>query len=378
MGFFGGKKQSYLGVDLGTGGIKLVELQNEKGRARLFTYGFTERLPDAQPPNLVDAPKETAELLRKIVQKTKTSTKATVAGLPVASVFSAVITVPKTTNEKDLRDAVQRQARKLVPIPLEEMVLDYKPVTPPNTKDKVASKSGSAQFEALAKEGDKKEETKTVQMLVTGAAKTLVQKYVTVFKLAGLELVSLETESFALIRSLIGKDRAVSMIVDIGAVRTNIIIVENGVSFVTRSLDMGGATLTKAMSATLSMDMKTAEQTKCDIKGISSMYPGEGLPKIFENAVAPLLTELQYSRNLYLGRDDGEGQHGKNIEKIILTGGTAALPALAPFFAKAMGIKTYVGDPWARVVYSDELRPVLEEIGPRFAVPLGLAMRDIE
>lgn len=368
MGLFGGKKQSFLGVDLGAGGIKLVELQNEKGRARLFTYGFTERLPDAQPPNLVDTPKETAELLRKIAQKTKTSTRATVAGLPIASIFSAVITVPKT-NDKDLREAVQRQVRKLVPVPLEEMVLDYKPIVSSGEKGKPTS---------LPKLGEKKEESKTTQMLVTGAAKVMVQKYVTVFKLAGLELVSLETESFALIRSLIGKDRATTMIVDIGAVHTNIIIVENGIPFVTRSLNMGGVTFTRAMATALSMDIQTAEQTKCDIKSISSIYPGEGLPKIFENTVAPLLTELQYSRNLYLGRDDGEGVQGKNIEKIILTGGSAAIPALAPFFAKALGIKTYVGDPWARVVYSDELRPVLEEIGPRFAVPLGLAMRDIE
>ena len=365
MGFFGSKKQSYLGVDLGTGGIKLVELQNEKGRARLFTYGFTERLPDAQPVNLVDAPKETADLLRKIVQKSKTSTTRTIAGLPIASIFSAVVTVPKTI-EKNLRDAVQRQARKLMPVPLEEMVLDYKLIAPPGDKTKIE------------KTVDKKDEAKTMQVLVTGASKTMVQKYVTVFKLAGLELLSLETESFALIRSLIGKDRSTTMIVDMGSVRTNIIIVENGIPFVTRSVDIGGATLTKAMSRTLAMDTKTAEQTKCDIKGISSIYPNEGLPKIFETSIAPLLTELQYSMKLYLGRNEGDTTQGKNIEKIILTGGSAALPALAPYFAKAMSIKTYVGDPWARVVYSDELRTVLEEIGPRFATSLGLAMRDIE
>ena len=54
MGLFGPKKQSYLGVDLGAGGVKVVELQNEKGRARLFTYAFTERSPDAQGVSLAD------------------------------------------------------------------------------------------------------------------------------------------------------------------------------------------------------------------------------------------------------------------------------------------------------------------------------------
>jgi type IV pilus assembly protein PilM len=368
MGLFGPKKQSYLGVDLGAGGIKLVELQNEKGRARLHTYGFTERLPDAQPVNLVDAPKETADLLRKIVQKAKTSTMRAIAGLPIASVFSSVITVPKG-NEKELREAIQWQAKKLIPVPLEEMVLDFKPIVAPGG-DKAKAKPAD-------KAEEKKDEQKTVQVLITGASKSMVQKYVTVYKQAGLELVSLETETFALIRSLIGKDRATSMIVDVGAIRTNIIIVENGIPYVTRSLDMGGATLTRAMAKALSMDIKAAEEMKCDIKSVSTLYPGEGMPKIFETTIAPMLTELQYSMNLYAGQQAGEPT-GKSIEKIILTGGASALPALATFFAKQLSTKTYVGDPWARVVYSDELRPVLDEIGPRYAVSVGLAMRDIE
>jgi Tfp pilus assembly PilM family ATPase len=92
-----------------------------------------------------------------------------------------------------------------------------------------------------------------------------------------------------------------------------------------------------------------------------------------------MLTELQYSMNLYLGQNGNQSAPGgKVVEKIILTGGSATLPSLAPYFAKQLGIKSYVGDPWARIVAPDGLRPVLEEIGPRFAVSLGLAMRDIE
>lgn len=367
MGLFGPKKQSYLGVDLGAGGIKLVELQNEKGRARLFTYGFTERAPESQPANLVDSAKETAELLKKMVQRAKTSTTRTVAGLPIASVFSAVITVPKGS-EREVREAIQWQAKKLIPVPLEEMVLDPKIISAPGQKAAPAAPAVKGEI--------KKDEQKSIQVLLTGASKSMVGKYTAVFKAAGLELVSLETEAFALIRALIGKDRATTMIVDIGSIRTNIIIVENGIPYVTRSLDMGGVTLTKTMAKALSMDLKNAEAMKNDIKSVSTLYPGEGLPKIFETTIAPMLTELQYSMNLYTGQ--GDQRNGKTIEKIVLTGGSSALPSLASFFAKQLNIKVFVGDPWGRVIYPDDLRPVLEEIGPRYAVAVGLAMRDIE
>lgn len=387
MGLFGPKKISYIGADVGAGGIKLVELQNEKGRARLLTYGFTERPVDAEPSLLVDTPKETGELLKKVVQKARISTTKTVVGLPISAVFSAIVTVAKG-NDKEIAEAVRNQARKLIPVPLEQMITDHtvigagkdsKPASATAATPAAGDKQGD---KAAAKPADgsaKKDAAKTVQVLLTGAAKATVQKYVNTFKVAGLELVSMETEAFALIRSLIGKDRATTMIVDMGAIRTNIVIVENGIPYVARSLDMGGATLTKAISKSLSMDLKSAEQMKCDIKSIASVYPGEGLPRMFETAIAPMITELRYSMNLYLGQAEAApGGAPKQVEKIILTGGSAALPSLAPYFAKQLGIKAYVGDPWARVVAPEGLRPVLDEIGPRFAVSLGLAMRDIE
>jgi hypothetical protein len=45
--------------------------------------------------------------------------------------------------------------------------------------------------------------------------------------------------------------------------------------------------------------------------------------------------------------------------------------------AQELNIRTYIGDPWARVIYPQELRPLLDTIGPRFSLAIGLAMRDI-
>jgi hypothetical protein len=51
---------------------------------------------------------------------------------------------------------------------------------------------------------------------------------------------------------------------------------------------------------------------------------------------------------------------------------------LPNYFANLLGLKVYLGDPWARVVYPEELKPVLDEVGARFSVAIGLAMRNIE
>lgn len=51
---------------------------------------------------------------------------------------------------------------------------------------------------------------------------------------------------------------------------------------------------------------------------------------------------------------------------------------MVAFLSGKLNVNVYIGDPWARVTVPEALRPVLDEIGPRFAVAIGLAMRDIE
>lgn len=353
MALFGSSKQSYLGVDFGSAGIKLVELMNEKGRARLLTYAFVERAPGEMAQNYLDTPKETAELLKKMMKRARTASRKTVSALPISSVFSSIITVQKTAKREEMEEAVRWQAKKLIPLPLEEMTIDWKPIA------------------AVAP----KPEDKYVEILLTGAAKTLIKKYVDIFSAAGLELISLETEALALIRSLVGRDRSSALLLDIGGTRSNILIVENGIPYVSRSVAIGGRTVTKEVAGVLAMPDDQAETMKIDASAISSLYSGGSFPKVFEKVLAPIVTELNYSSNLFTGQKANEG---KRIEKIVLSGGGALLPGLAEYLAKAMNMRVYVGDPWARVVYPDSLKPVLGQIGPRYGVAVGLAMRDID
>ncbi|MBP9748660.1 type IV pilus assembly protein PilM [Patescibacteria group bacterium] len=349
MGIFGGTKlQTYLGVDIGAGGIKIVELANEKGRARLVTYGFAERLPEQVGPSPLDQPQETAALIKKIIAKAKCGSKRAITGIPVSNVFSSVLSlnVP-VAKKKELDAAIKLQAKKITPRPLEEMVLDYK----------------------IIEEGPK-----TTKVLLTAAEAVMVRKYVEIFKLAGLELISLETEPLALIRSLIGRDLSTIVLVDIGAMRTSISVIEKGVPAVSRSIDVGGLSFTRAIASQMQMPLPAAEQMKHDIGSLGGMLPEQGLPKVMEQLIATIVNELRYVFTLYTSQ---QGWSGK-IEKLVLTGGGAPFPRLAETIGSALGFKTYVGDPWARVVYPEELRPFLDEIGPRFSVAIGLGMRDIE
>lgn len=358
MSLFHKTPQRFLGVDIGAGGIKLVELANDKRRARLSTYGFAElsESHDRTAKSLGGDLERLAATLRELKVRTHAEAEHAVTSLPVASVFNAVIALPRM-KKKDLPAAVEWEAKKLLPLPFEEMIIDWKLLTPE---------------EALE---DATNEATSIRVLLTAAPKALVQEYLAVFRSAEIELLSLETEAFALIRALVGDDPAIVLVLDIGAARTSMVVVEDGTPILSRSVDVGGNTITQAIAAAMGGDVARAEQVKLDLAVTPTGNPAAAaLPAMFDRLFASVVQEAKYLLNLYLSQD---GNRSRVVEKCILAGGSALLPGLTEHFAKQLNLRVFVGDPWARVIYPEDLRPTLDTIGPRFAVAVGLGMREI-
>ena len=341
------RSRKILGVDLGSTSIKLVEL-SKKGRFPvLSTYGYIERPLEKSlrlTENAKDAIPKMVSLLKRLYKTSGASSYEVVTALPNFAVFNSTIIVP-AMKTKELQAAIVWEAKKFIPLPIEDVILDWKII------------------ETVVTEGIQK-----YRILLTVAAKELVKKYMEVFGEADLKLLALETEAFALARSLIGKDPSPVMIVDASAISTDIIVVERGIPILNRSIDVGGVILTRAIANALGVDFKRADQFKRDV-GMS----GESkVPKLIETIIKPIVDEANYSLNLY------QSQVKKTIEKIILSGGSAFLPNFDNYLAKTLNLKVIVGDPWARIAYPADLKPALEEVAPRFAVAIGLALRELE
>jgi len=369
------KHESYLGVDIGSGGIKLVELHKVKDRPQLWTYGIAEQSLDIHLPELkekapedlllnknsnfkkeqniptLDDPRVTqyAELLKALLKATKVTTTNTVASLPVSYVFQAVVNLP-IVEAKDLDHIIMAEIKKMLPRPIEEMQVVHQLIPNENNSEK--------------------EKEKFLRVLVTAAPRELVAFYSAIFQKAGLQLKELETEPFALVRSLIGRDTSTSMIVDVGAERTSFFIVEQGLPITHRSITVGGNTVDAVLQRVLGLEKSAVQQAKVDL----SRNPGKISNTEFSTFLDPITKEIEYSFDLFLHQT---GNENKRPEKIILTGGSAALPFLQQEIQNKFSMRVFVGDPWARVVYQEELKKVLDNIGPRMSVALGLAMKMI-
>ena len=196
---------------------------------------------------------------------------------------------------------------------------------------------------------------------------------------AGLVLAALEPESTALSRSLMGRDAGVSLIIDLGAERTNFFIIENGAPMTHHSIEVGGNKIDRLLSDAWGVDESLVGQLKYDlfaklIYGSQNDSESKKILEILMPVIDPIVKEIEYSFDVYFRQT---GNETKRPEKIILTGGAAFMPFLTQHLAETFKIKCYLGDPWGRVVYQEGLKPVLGKIGPRLAVAIGLAMRNI-
>lgn len=349
MGLFSwGGDNLFLGIDIGDSSLKMVELKKHNRQISLVNYAFSENVNEVNFTKVEDIGYLTKAIMKVKEDAGIVCSRAT-ASLPTFAVFSSIINL-SNVDKKNLAAVVNEEAKKVIPLPPEEMILDWKIIPEPDSQ---ASSRGS------------------LRVFLTGSPKKLVRKYLDIFKQAKLTLASLETETFSLVRALLGNDNSTAMIVEIGANSTDLFIVRESIPVLNRSLAICGSTVTKALAEKLGLSYAQAEQFKLDLSVSLSSDNREELPQLIIKTLEPIVTEMQYMLDFFHSQNNGE------VEKVILSGGGSLLLNLADYLSRRLNMKVIIGDPWSHINYPPELKPILNEVGPRLAVAVGLAMREI-
>lgn len=353
------KPKKYLGCDIGTASLKVVELENVGGRAKLSTYGSIDLPLDIIKSDAREVITRVSGALKELIRATGVTADRAISALPGFSVFTTVIELPKMPDQ-ELASAIKFEAEKYIPSPIEETVLDWEVV-------------GETEAEITPKEGGEKKKVLMSRILLTAASKGLVSRYMEIFKKAGLDLESLETEAVALVRPLVSDDTSPLLLIDMGATATDICLVEDASPRLTRSIDVGGNAITRSIAKSLNIKPERAEQFKKDF-GLEGRLNGalsERVPQAIRAILDEIVKEIRHSCNLFYNKG------GRRIEKVILVGGGAKLQGFPKYLNSLLGVKVFIGNPWKRVEYPKELEPLLLEFGPDFAVAIGLAMHNI-
>lgn len=368
MGLFDFKPKNKLGIDIGTSSIKVVELSKEGGHFKLENYGLfeLESVDEAVSVSGVASGSKPAHLsdldiawgIREIIKRSKMNARDAVASIPSFSTFSTIITMPYLS-EKDMAQSIQFEARKYVPLPINEVVLDWSIIN-------IAANSQQPTTNNGQQSGSR---PPTVEVFLVAVPKSEAQRYQVIARNAGVNLKALELENAALIRSLIGNDLAPVAIVNIGGRSTSILIVDNGFERVNRNYEMGGFEITKTIARSLNISLKRAEELKRSF-GIK-----EADNNVIRQAMSSLIDMMAFETKKTI--HTYEETSGAQIKKIILVGGLVNMPNLTDYFSQKLGYEVILGNPLARVIVPPGFEKLYSELKASFAIAIGLAMREL-
>lgn len=345
-------KNHFLGIDFGTSSIKIVELELNKQRVQLANYGWV-KIDFNGDDGEIDYNNKVKIYLQALVEKMNPKSKAVYASMPS---FSGLVTLIEFPNMKrsELDQAIQFEAHKYIPTSLDEVSISWDVVTKQNDKELKNTSISSS---------DK------IQVLLVAAPREKVMKYEDFIRSTKLKIKAIELETFSLARSLVGDDMGTFIVIDIGFRACSIVLVEKGVVKVNRNIDAGGNEITDSIAENMNISKKRAEELKKQGKDfINSRESSIILPTL------DLITsETMRIINAYRNKNKEN-----KIDGVILSGGTAKLKGIDEYFSKSLEISTVIGNPWKKIVYAEELKPVIEKIGSSFSVALGLALRGVE
>jgi type IV pilus assembly protein PilM len=300
--------------------------------------------------------------LLDVMSEAKVTSKTGGISIPFTSSLVTMIQFPKVEGSQ-LEKMIPLEARKYIPVPVAEVSLDWFVV--PEGEEALFNHRESNQ-EGEAK---KRSSLSRVNVLLVAIHNDVLNTYQSIVEHAGLDISFLEIEIFSSIRAVVGSTLAPVAVLDIGAAKSKLYVVEYGVVKMSHLINRGSHDITLSISRSLGMDVKRAEEYK-RTEGLAGSDPeaneaiNRSLDHIFSEVNRVLLS---YQK-----------KYNRNIGSIILTGGGSVLKGLLPLAQERLETDVELGNPFRKTEAPAFLEDVLREVGPEFSVAVGLALRKLQ
>ncbi len=376
---FKAKSNVFLGVDFGTSSIKVVELLYDNDRTHLKNYGWIDfkKQPKKDDANNLNIVLDTTEKnnrqmnlknsLAVLLSAMKPESHSVYAAMPGISGLVALIDFPQM-DKKELDKAIQYEAHKYIPVPLDEVYLSWDVVS--RIKDEETGLLSLYNQKNERKDTKKNKNKKAMQVLLVAAPKDEVENYENLITSLNFKMTSLELSMFASARSLVGDDLGGYLIIDIGADTTDIILVDRGVIKINRIIDVGGNEVTKAVASSMNISWQRAESFKRQKRGIIFSQNSQLIIPALDLISGEAIRTIENYRHKSLT--------DVRIDKIILSGGGSRLSGIDKYFSQALNISTEIGNPWKGIVIDKNIEKKVKNYGTSLAVAIGLAEKGIK
>jgi type IV pilus assembly protein PilM len=354
-----GAKNSIVGLKIGASQIAAARVANGDV-AELIQVARQPLEPGLVVGGELQDATALADALKTFFRKHNLPKRGIRLGLANNRIGVRVFELDGIDDPKQLANAIRFRAQEVLPIPVDEAVLDYRVL------DERVDENGLS----------------VKRVLLVVAYRDLVERYVEACRKAGLKLIGIDLEAFALLRALgaprpEGRPPAATVAVSVGHDRSTLAVSDGRVCEFTRVLNWGGATVDATVAETLDISMGEAEAVKRALSLGDEVVPDWllGAAQASDAREAIRRTVWAFARELVSSLQFYQSQPGSlEIAGISVTGGSAHLPGLADELATLIGVPVTVGDPLARVEVREGV-DADEQVGS-LAVAIGLGIED--
>ena len=354
---------SAIGIDIGSSSIKIVEVKKKEGKASLETYGSIALGPyaDVEIGKVTNLEKEKLiEAIKELLTQSGTTTKNVALAIPIQSSLVFTITLPANLKEGEMDSVVLTEARKYIPVPMTEVSVDHflLPTEKPSYEE--------AHDPEKSFEGAKHKE-----VLVVATQNEVVSKMREIITESELSASFFEVEIFSSIRSNLEHELSLAMLVDFGAARTKVSIIEFGMVKAYHTIDRGSSDMTESIARSLGIPFAEAEKMKKDF-GLSGNPEQPEMVNIVKTHLDYIFSEINNALSTY------EKKHNEAVTKIVFSGGGSILKGLKETSQNYFKAEVEIGTPFDRIGTPAFLEKALSTTGPEFAVAIGLALRKLQ
>jgi type IV pilus assembly protein PilM len=339
--FFGGR--SSIGLDIGSGYLKVVQLKDTKSGYELELFDMLSLPPELIVDGSIIDSLRLIDSLKELSRKAKIKAKdvaISIAGH--SSVIIKRVALPDMS-EEELSESIKFEAEQYIPFDIEDVNLDFQILGP-------------------------KEEPGQMDVILVAVKKDIINEYLSVVKEAGFNCQIVDVNSFALenvyeINYEIEAGKNVAL-VNIGANTINMNILKGGISVFTRDSAVGSNLHTEVLQREFNLTYDVAERLKRG-EPVENVSPQDAF-SVMELASEEIIGEVNRSLEYF----------HEEINEVILSGGCALVRDFPKLLAEKIGVETKIMQPFKNIRIPKKFDlAYIEDVAPMAAVAAGLALR---
>ncbi len=340
------KDRPLFGLDIGFNTIKVMQLDVAKKSTTVLGYGVAKFDENAVKDGVIVDYESLAKSAQDLFSKNiigSISTRRVAATIPASKAYSRVLHLPAKLKKKELDEAVRLEAAQYIPIPLEDLYLDY---------------------EVVGIHDDQSE------VLLVGAPKKIIDSYMKFFELIGLEVSALETTISAasrIISRVENSQDVPTILIDLGSLSVDLTVYDKNV-VVNGTIPGGGDDFSQRIAEKLGVSKAEANSIKTKYGLGVSKHQAE-VRKALKPQLDSLIKEIRRVVRYYEERTDGKS----TIGQIITMGGGSNMPGLVDYLTDNLRIATRLCNFWSSFD-TDGLQPPSEAEKSLYVTVAGTAI----